>query len=148
VLAILRERRPHRHAERLLADRHVHAECAQRPVQLGVERGDAEPVLEREALLAAVGRADPQRVPDHVEVDLERRAGAAHPSRGQAAHVDVQRDVPPVVARRGRRQAHFADDLAAEVQRVLRRAPVAERERRQAGRAHAGALTTKATSSS
>jgi hypothetical protein len=35
---------------------------------------------------------------------------------GEAAHVDVQRGVPPVVARGGSRQPDLAEDLAVQVQ--------------------------------
>src|SRR2546430_1039071 len=49
----------------------------------------------------------------------------------QAAGVDVQPDVPPVVARRCRRQPDLPDDLAIEMQRVLGRAPVGHVQLRQ-----------------
>jgi hypothetical protein len=56
-----------------------------------------------------------------------------HPSRRKPADVDVQRRVPPVVARRHRRELDLPDDLRPEVQRDLRRFPVGQRYRRECG---------------
>ena len=133
MLGVLAERRRRRrNAERLLADRNVDPEPAERRVQALVEGRDREPVVERERLeLPAVG-PDDEPVVDEVEVDLEGHAGRrVHPARRQPAHVDVERDVPPVVARGGRGHPHLADDLRPQVQRVLRRLPLLERERRE-----------------
>ena len=42
-----------------------------------------------------------------------------------------ERHVPPVIERRGRGKPHLADDLGPEVERLLRRFPLGERERRE-----------------
>jgi len=52
----------------------------------------------------------------------------------ESADVDVQRSVPPVVARCRRRQPDLAEDLAVQVQRVLCRAPVGQVQLRQCHR--------------
>ena len=87
----------------------------------GVEVRDRHAAAELERRPAAVARADDQGVIDEVERDLERRAAMVQASRRETAHVHVQRDVPPVVARGGGRQTDLAEDLAVEMQRVLRR---------------------------
>ena len=97
---ILRERRRHRHAERLLLDLHVDPELAEQRVEAGIELRDGQSVAELERLRATVGRSHGHGVIDEVEGDLERRVVVMQPSRLQPAHVDVERDVPPVVARR------------------------------------------------
>jgi hypothetical protein len=100
-------------------------------VQLRVEVGDREAVAELEAPFRA-RRLDDEPVVDEVEPDLEPGAvGRVQQPRGQAAHVDVQRHVPPVVLRRQRGHLDLADDLDPEVERVLRRLPLLERQRGQ-----------------
>ena len=129
MLAVLRERSRHRHAEGLLADRDVDAERREGCVQLLVELGDREPVDELERLhFATVGR-DHQAVIDEVEVDLEGDTSArVQATRRQPAHVDVERDVPPVVAWRGGGHPHLADDLRPQVQGLLRLLPRCQRK--------------------
>src|SRR5438045_5920900 len=73
VLAVLGERRLHRHAERLLVDRDIDSELAQRRMQARVEVGDRETVDEVERPHTAVMGANEQRVVDEVEVDLKGR---------------------------------------------------------------------------
>ena len=126
VLHVLREGRVDRKSERLLPDLDVDAEPPEGGMQEGVEVGDAR--AELEAARATVGGADDERVVDEVERDVIGRLLLMETARGQAAHVDVERDVPPVVARRSRGEPDLADDLAVEVERVLRRAPVGEVE--------------------
>ena len=79
VLAVLRERRRHRHSERLLPDLDVDSELAQRRVEPGVEVGDRHTVGELERPAATVAGAHDQRVVDEVEVDLERRPVVMQP---------------------------------------------------------------------
>jgi hypothetical protein len=83
-------------------------------------------------------------VVDEVEVDLEGRVSFVQPSGGEAAHVDVEGNVPPLVARRRGREADLAHDLAVEVQRVLRRPPVDEVE---LGERHRGSASMNAAGS-
>src|SRR3954451_2287662 len=59
VLAVLRERRRHQHAERLLLDLDVDSQLVHRLVQLGVEAGDRETVGEGERAAAALMGANP-----------------------------------------------------------------------------------------
>jgi hypothetical protein len=70
-------------------------------------------------------------------------APVMQPPRREAAHVDVEGDVPPVIARRDGGQPDLADDLAVQVQRVLRRAPVGQV---QLGQRHAPVTTNAASS--
>ena len=142
MLAVFRERGRHRHPVRLLADRDVDPEGRKGRVQPLVELGDGKPVDELEGLhLSPVGR-DHQPVIDEVEVDLEGdTAFCMHLARRQATHVDVQRDVPPVVSWSGGGHTHLADDLRPQVQRVLCLLPSGQRElgelsARPLGRAH------------
>ena len=130
--AILRERCRRWHGVGLLEDWNVDLQPSERRVQLLVEVGDGEPVGKLERLhIASVGR-DNKAVIDEVEVDLESDAVfCVHAPGRQATHVDIERDVPPVVSRRGRGHAHLADDLRPEVQRVLRFLPLSQRKFRQ-----------------
>jgi hypothetical protein len=132
VVAILRKRRRHRDAERALGDADVDAQLVQGGVDLAVELGDGQSVDQRErAHLAATGFHD-QGVVDEVEIDLKRDAlRRVHGARRQSAHVDVERHVPPVVARRGGRHPDLADDLRPQVQRLLGGFPVLQRQRRE-----------------
>ena len=97
----------------------------------GIEVRDGQSAAELERPGATVGRPDDHGVIDEVDRDLERRAVVMQPPRRETSHVDVQRDVPPVVARRRGRQPDLADDLAVEMQRVLRCAPVGQMQLRQ-----------------
>jgi len=137
MLAVLGERRRHRHSERLLFDLDIDTEFAQYRMQLGVEVGDRDAVGKVERASATVVRANDQRVGDEVEVDLEGRVVVMQPPGRKAADVDIERSVPPVITRRRGREADLADDLAVEMQRVLRRAPVGEVQLRQRHRASA-----------
>jgi site-specific DNA recombinase len=58
---------------------------------------------------------------DKVDHDLERRVLVMQAPRRQTADVDVQRDVPPVVAWRRGRQLDLAEDLAVQMQGVFTR---------------------------
>jgi hypothetical protein len=124
VLVIQRERRRHRHPERQLADLDVDPQPTERPVQPPVELRDVEAIVQREPIAPPVGRAHDQRVVHEVQADVERRAAVMQAARREPTHVDVERHVPPVVARRRRRQADLAHHLAIQMQRVLRRSPV------------------------
>ncbi len=137
MLAILGERRRHRHAERLLLDPNVDSELAQHLVKAGVEVGDRDTVGEVERPAAAVVGAYEQCMVEEVEVDLKGGVFVMQPPGREAAHVDVERRVPPVVARRRGCNAYLADDLAVQVQRVLGRTPVGQVELRQRHRATA-----------
>jgi hypothetical protein len=95
-------------------------------VEAGVELRDRQPCAERERRGSAVRRPDDHGVIDEVDRDLERRVAMMQPPRREPADVDVQRHVPPVVARRRGGQPDLAEDLAVEMQRVLGRAPVGQ----------------------
>ena len=83
-----------------------------------VELGDREAIRERERLDLAAMRADDEPVVDEVERRVEGDALVAHRLRAEPAGIDAEGDVPPVVARRRRRELHLADDLRPEVERV------------------------------
>ena len=80
---------------------------------------------------------------DEVDGDVERRAAMMEAACRQAADVHVQRDVPPVVARRRRRQADLPEDLAVQMQCVFSCTPVGQMQLRQGH----GLVPTNATSS-
>jgi hypothetical protein len=134
VLDVLGERRLHRQAERQLDDVDVDAELREQPVEAGVKVGDRHSAGEVEAPLATIGGADDEGVVNEVEGDVERRLPMVQAPRRQPTDIDVERDVPPVVAGRGGRQPDLADDLAVEMQRVLGRAPIAQLQLRKQGR--------------
>jgi hypothetical protein len=90
-------------------------------------------------LLAAVGPHD-QQVVDQVEVVLEAHLALVKPAGGQAAHVQVQGDVSPVVAGRGGGQLDLADDLGPQVQGGLGRLPGLQRKLGQVGPRGGGLL--------
>src|SRR4029453_5379511 len=71
VLAVLRERRSDGEPERLLPDRDVDSELAQRLMEARVEVGHRNTVGELERPDATVMGANEQRVVDEVEVDLK-----------------------------------------------------------------------------
>jgi hypothetical protein len=116
----------HRDAKRLLLDLDVDAELAEHFVDTGVEVRDRQPVSELEGPRAAVRGPDDQGVIEEVQGDLEGGVALMQPSGREPTNVDVERDVPPVVARRRRREADLPEDLAVEMQSVLRRPPVAQ----------------------
>ena len=134
VLDILGKRGLHRHAERQLDDVDVDAELREQPVEARVELGDRHSTGEIERPPATIGGTDNEGVVNEVEGDVERRSSMVQAPRRQPTDIDVERDVPPVVARRGGRQPDLAHDLAVEVQCVLGRAPVAQMELRKLGR--------------
>lgn len=147
VLDVLGEVRGHRHAEGPLVDRDVDAELGEDGVQTRVELGHGETFGEREpALVAAVCPHD-ELVRDQVEGDVERRLAAVERAGGQAADVDIERSMPPVVAWGRRREAHLPQDLRVQVQRVLRRPPAGDPQlgkRHRRGRLpHSGRLLVK-----
>src|SRR5215813_1087818 len=74
---------------------------------------------------------------DEVKHDLERGIAVMHAPRRQPADIDIQRYVPPVVARRCSCQPDLADDLAIQVQGVLGCPPFGQVERRKLSRADA-----------
>jgi hypothetical protein len=73
-----------------------------------------------------IGGPRDQGVIGEVERNLERRAAVMQAACRQAADVDVQRDVPPVVSRRRRRQPDLADDPGVQMQGVFGRMPVGQ----------------------
>ncbi len=131
VLAIVRERSRDWQSERLLLDLDVDAELVEDLMKARIEVGDGDAVGQVERAGAAVVGANEQRVVDEVEVDLECRVLVVEPPRRQAAHVDVERCVPPVVPRCCGRESDLADDLAVQMERVLSRAPVGQMQFRQ-----------------
>ena len=133
MLGVGRERGGHGHAVGVLADGDVHPQPRQQLVELAVEAGHRQPVLEPERpLLATVGLYD-QAVVDEVEVDLEADLTLMQPASGQATHVQVQGHMPPVVAGRGGGQLDLADDLGPQVRGGLGRLPGLQRKLGQAG---------------
>jgi hypothetical protein len=141
VLGVLPERRRQRlHAERLLVDLDADVELAEDAVETRVEVRDRETVRERKRAPLPIRSPDEELVADEVERDVERRAGVSERAARQPADVDVERCVPPVVARRSRREAHLPHDLRVQVQRVLRRAPVGDAE---VGKLHAAIVDTR-----
>jgi hypothetical protein len=143
MLGVLTKRALHCETERFLLNRDVDAEVAERLVQVGVEAGDRQPAGEEERFRPAVSRLHDESILEKVEDDLEFRFVVVEATGGEAADVDVERHVPPVVPRSRRRQPHLPEDLAVEVERVLRRTPVCEVK---LGERHEG-LRTKAISS-
>ncbi len=141
MLHVLAKRCLHGDAERLLLNRDVDAEVVKRVVQAGVEVRDRQAACEREGSDPTVASLHDESVVDEVERDLELGFPVMEATRRQAADVDVEGRVPPVVARRGRREPDLAENLAVEVEGVLRRPPVCEVE---LGEGHGGS-TTKAT---
>ena len=107
----------------------------------GVEVRDGHPVAKLERPAAPVGGLHDEGVIEEVESDLEGRPAMMQAPCREPADVDVQGCVPPVVARRRRREPDLADDLRVQVQRVLRPAPLGQV---QLGERHRP-LTTKAT---
>ena len=65
----------------------------------GIEVGDRHSAADVERLGATVAGAGNQGVVDEVDRDLEGRIAMVQAPGGEAAHVDVQRGVPPVVTR-------------------------------------------------
>ena len=65
-------------------------------------------------------------------------------TRRQPAHIDEEGRVPPVVTWRRRGHPHLADDLRPQMQRVLRRLPLGERQWREGHRASLPDGTTNA----
>src|ERR671914_930515 len=128
---VLREGRGRREAERLFPDLDIDAQPAQAFVQADVEVGDRSSGFEAEGFRPTIGGPHDERVVDEVDDDLESRAAMVHAPRGETADVDVQRDVPPMVARRRRSQSDLADDLAVQMQRVLRGTPAVEVQLRE-----------------
>ena len=119
VLVIVWERRRGRHAERRLADLDVEAEPPEQSRAASRRtwrrRGRRRARTTRRRRLVAktsrwsmksksISKSTPSRV---------------HAPRRQAADVDVERNVPPVVRGARRRHPHLAHDLRPEVQRVF-----------------------------
>src|SRR5919106_1720661 len=91
-----------------------------------MEVGHRQSVPELKRSRATVGGLDDQGVIDEVDRDLERCAAMMQTPCREPANIDVQRDVPPMVARRGGREPDLSEDLAVEMERVFRPAPVAQ----------------------
>jgi hypothetical protein len=122
-----------RQAERMFFDLDVDLELAQRLMEKSVELRHRNTAVKGERPPTTVVCAHDECIVDKVEADLERRAVAMQSPGGQAAHVDVQRHVPPVIARGRCCQTDLADDLAVQVQRVLGWAPVSKVQLGQCG---------------
>jgi hypothetical protein len=67
--------------------------------------------FEQDVAGLAVGCAELKEVVDEVELDLETAPARVHERRREPTGRDVERDVPPVVDQRRRRQSDLADDL-------------------------------------
>ena len=76
-----------------------------------MEHPHAEAIAQLDMGGLARAAGDDQAVPQEVEVDLEVPAVEGHAARRETRRGDVQRDVPPVVARRGDGEPDLADDL-------------------------------------
>ena len=97
--------------------------------QLGVEVGDgARSQVHRRG--RAVRHRDVEAVGEEVEVDLEGPGLPWDERRRQATGRHIQRHVPPVVHHGCGGQAHLADDLRPQLQRVSRRLPLGDGQRR------------------
>ena len=120
VFDVVREGRGRRDAERFLFDVDVDAPFAECGMDAGIEVGDRHSAADVERLGAIVAGAGNQGVVDEVDRDLEGRIAMVQAPGDEAAHVDVQRGVPSVVARGGSGQPDLAEDLAVQVQSVLR----------------------------
>ena len=72
---------------------------------------------------AAIVRLDDQTVAGQVEQNIERAASMIHRWRFEPARGDEQRCVPPLIDQRRCRDAHLADDLRPQLQRVAGLAP-------------------------
>jgi hypothetical protein len=131
VLGVLAEGRRYRDTERLFKNRDVDAQVPKGLVQVGVEPCNRQAAREREGLDPPFSALHDESVVDEVERDLELGFPVVKATRGEAADVDVERRVPPVVARRRRGEPDLAEDLTVEVEGVLRRSPVREVELRE-----------------
>jgi hypothetical protein len=104
------------------------AELAQRDHHVVVELRHADRPQHHLAEFA-VALADPQRVVEKIEIDLEAAAAIGNGRRGQSAHRDVERDVPGMVLPGRQREPDLADDLRHQMQRRARIAPGARGQR-------------------
>jgi hypothetical protein len=97
--------------ERLLLDRDVDAQLGQHLVNAGIEVRHRHSVGELEPLRASIRGANDKGVVDEIEADLEGRVAVMQAPRRQPPNIEVQRDVPPVVARRRGGEPDLAQDL-------------------------------------
>ena len=66
-----------------------------------------------------------------VDQDLERPAIMEKWPGRQSPRIDIQGDMPPVVSRRGRGGPNFPDDLREDMERLLSRTPICDRDGRK-----------------
>src|ERR1700744_3348511 len=59
----------------------------------------------------AITHFEHELMPYEVQQDFERFRPVWNPRSGQASRVNVERDIPPMIHKRGQTQAHFANDL-------------------------------------
>jgi hypothetical protein len=128
MLGVLTKRALHGDPERFLLNRDVDPQLTKRVVEASVEAGDRQAARDRERMGATVPGLHDESIVEEIEHDLELGSLVVKTTRREAANVDVERRVPPMVTRRGRREPHLPEDLAVEVERVLRRSPVREVE--------------------
>ena len=65
---------------------------------------------------------------DQIEDDIERAAGIRVCRRDEAARIDVESDIPPMIDQRRQLEPHLAGDLRPAVQRFAGVAPGGERQ--------------------
>ena len=73
--------------------------------------------LEGESLGGTPTGLNGQLVIDEVELDFENAIAVGDGGSGEAARVDVEGNLPPVIDERGESEADFADDLSPHVER-------------------------------
>ena len=108
-------------------DAHVDVEVAQPFHEFDVEIGDRHR-RQRKTLDAAVIPGDAQLVVDKIEQNVEGALAAAVLRRHQAARVDAEGRVPPMIDERRAGEPHLAGDLRPQLQRVAGLAPRVERQ--------------------
>ena len=107
-------------------DVHLDAETAEALHEFGIEVGHRHR-LEREVFDPAVARFDDQPMSGEVENDVERSSAIRHRRRNETARSHKERGIPPMIDERRERDAHLADDLRPQLQRVTGLAPRRER---------------------
>jgi hypothetical protein len=100
-------------------------------MEASVEVGDRDTGTQVEGPDPSVSGLNDEGGGKEVNANLERRVVVVQAAGGEPAGVDVERGVPPVVARRCRGQPDLSDDLRVEVQGVLGRTPVDQVQFRQ-----------------
>src|SRR5438552_3223362 len=112
---------------RLGINLHLNACCVEHCKQLMVESGNRF-WREREGAVITVGSAKLQAMIHKVELDFESAIVVRNGRRGQAARIDVERAIPPVVLEWRKAKANLADDLHPHVKRVVSVLPLLQRQ--------------------